>query len=161
MRRLLPLLLLFACVLPAAAQDATGQRSTPRPTFAPTPPIPQEKVEADISTRTLEVTTGFTGHEIIVFGSVDKWASVFEGIDVADTATWYSGTNVHALTTTAFSSRLHGLSSGLGSMVQASAASTPGGSGVSGFSFGSGFSGGGGGGGFSGGGGGGGGGRSW
>jgi uncharacterized protein (TIGR02186 family) len=69
---LLPVLLLLAYGLPAAAQDAAAPRSVPRPTFAPTPPVPQEKVEADISTRTLEVTTGFTGHEIIVFGSVDN-----------------------------------------------------------------------------------------
>lgn len=33
---------------------------------------PAATVEADISTRTLEVTTGFTGHEIIVFGAIDN-----------------------------------------------------------------------------------------
>jgi uncharacterized protein (TIGR02186 family) len=33
---------------------------------------PVEKVEADVSTRSVEVTTGFTGHEILVFGAVDN-----------------------------------------------------------------------------------------
>lgn len=33
---------------------------------------PAATVEADISTRTLEVTTGFRGHEIVVFGAVDN-----------------------------------------------------------------------------------------
>ena len=32
---------------------------------------PVEKVEADVSTRSVEVTTGFTGHEILVFGAID------------------------------------------------------------------------------------------
>jgi uncharacterized protein (TIGR02186 family) len=69
---LLALILSVVSLLPAAAQSPAGPRSTPRPAFAPTPPVPQETVEADISTRTLEVTTGFTGHEIIVFGSIDN-----------------------------------------------------------------------------------------
>jgi uncharacterized protein (TIGR02186 family) len=34
-------------------------------------PLPREKVEADVSTRSIAVTSGFTGTEIIVFGSVD------------------------------------------------------------------------------------------
>jgi uncharacterized protein (TIGR02186 family) len=33
---------------------------------------PAPTVEADVSTRTLEVTTGFTGHEIVVFGAIDN-----------------------------------------------------------------------------------------
>jgi len=33
---------------------------------------PVEKIEADVSTRSVEVTTAFTGHEILVFGSIDN-----------------------------------------------------------------------------------------
>ncbi len=33
---------------------------------------PVEKVEADVSTRSVEVTTGFTGHQILVFGAIDN-----------------------------------------------------------------------------------------
>jgi uncharacterized protein (TIGR02186 family) len=73
------LIALFALVLlaPAAAQDARPPRMGPprpaeppaaAPVFAPNKPT----VEADISTRSLEVTTGFTGHEIVVFGAVDN-----------------------------------------------------------------------------------------
>ena len=59
---------------PALAQE----RATPRlgpvspPTAQPPTPVQKPTVEADISTRSLEVTTGFTGHEIIVFGAVDN-----------------------------------------------------------------------------------------
>lgn len=73
MRHLLAFLLAVMCVAPALAQEPRQPRmGPPRPTFAPTPPVPQEKVEADISTRTLAVTTGFTGHEIVVFGAIDN-----------------------------------------------------------------------------------------
>lgn len=34
-------------------------------------PLPRERVEADVSARSIAVTSGFTGTEIIVFGSVD------------------------------------------------------------------------------------------
>ena len=33
---------------------------------------PVERIEADVSTRSVEVTTAFTGHEILVFGSIDN-----------------------------------------------------------------------------------------
>jgi len=33
---------------------------------------PVERIEADVSTRSVEVTAAFTGHEIIVFGSIDN-----------------------------------------------------------------------------------------
>lgn len=51
-----------------------GPRRPPQPRAAPAtpPPAPVEKVEADVSTRSVEVTTGFTGHEILVFGAIDK-----------------------------------------------------------------------------------------
>ena len=33
---------------------------------------PVERIEADVSTRSVEVTADFTGHEILVFGSIDN-----------------------------------------------------------------------------------------
>ena len=53
----------------------------PRRPFAPSRPVPPlqapqagpvERIEADVSTRSVEVTTDFTGHEILVFGSIDN-----------------------------------------------------------------------------------------
>lgn len=44
----------------------------PLPPAAQLAPVPVEKIEADISTRSVEVTTGFTGHEILVFGAIDN-----------------------------------------------------------------------------------------
>jgi uncharacterized protein (TIGR02186 family) len=72
--RLPPILLMVAmCAAPALAQNVVPRRPpTPQPTLVVPPEIPQEKVEADISTRTLAVTTGFTGHEIVVFGAIDN-----------------------------------------------------------------------------------------
>jgi uncharacterized protein (TIGR02186 family) len=48
------------------------RRPPPARTPAPLPQEPVEKVEADVSTRSVEVTTDFTGHEILVFGAIDK-----------------------------------------------------------------------------------------
>ena len=53
-----------AKVAPAAAPQAQSA-----PTTSASAPL--EKVEADVSTRSVPVTFGFTGTEIIVFGSVD------------------------------------------------------------------------------------------
>ncbi len=47
------------------------QPQTPGPVITPEAP-PVERVEADVSTRSVEVTTGFTGHEILVFGAIDN-----------------------------------------------------------------------------------------
>jgi uncharacterized protein (TIGR02186 family) len=60
-----------------AAKRTPGSRMGPRrPPQVRTPAPPQEgppeKVEADVSTRSVEVTTGFTGHEILVFGAIDN-----------------------------------------------------------------------------------------
>jgi uncharacterized protein (TIGR02186 family) len=49
---------------PDAVPAATVGTAQPQPTWGP------EKVEADVSTRTVAVTAEFTGTEIIVFGSV-------------------------------------------------------------------------------------------
>ena len=64
----------------AAGKKTAGVRMGPRrspppptrPNQAPQPTEPLEKVEADVSTRSVEVTTGFTGHEILVFGAIDN-----------------------------------------------------------------------------------------
>jgi uncharacterized protein (TIGR02186 family) len=66
--------------LQATAKQGPAVRMGPRiplqpqlPAQAPTPEAPPvEKVEADVSTRSVEVTTGFTGHEILVFGAIDN-----------------------------------------------------------------------------------------
>jgi uncharacterized protein (TIGR02186 family) len=63
---------------PSAARKTPGvrmgpRRPPPRLTPAESPAEgPKEKVEADVSTRSVEVTTGFTGHEILVFGAIDN-----------------------------------------------------------------------------------------
>jgi uncharacterized protein (TIGR02186 family) len=71
--------LTLALAHPALAQDV--QRIPPRILMGPRQPPaalteprrdPVEKVEADVSTRSVEVTTGFTGHEILVFGAIDN-----------------------------------------------------------------------------------------
>jgi uncharacterized protein (TIGR02186 family) len=50
-----------------------GPRRPPPPHLTTQPPQPPvEKVEADVSTRSVEVTTDFTGHEILVFGAIDN-----------------------------------------------------------------------------------------
>lgn len=59
------------------ADAAPAQSGTAGPVAQPltpaviTPPLPTEKVEADVSTRSVPIKLGFTGTEIIVFGSVD------------------------------------------------------------------------------------------
>ncbi len=60
-----------------AGKARTTQRMGPRrpPKAREAPPLPAapvEKVEADVSTRSVEVTTDFTGHEILVFGAIDN-----------------------------------------------------------------------------------------
>jgi uncharacterized protein (TIGR02186 family) len=61
----------------AAAEPAVrGRMGPPQPLPQPQTPaqpsVPVEKVEADVSTRSVAVTTGFTGHEILVFGAIDN-----------------------------------------------------------------------------------------
>ncbi len=48
------------------------RRPPPARARAPLAEAPVEKVEADVSTRSVEVTTDFTGHEILVFGAIDN-----------------------------------------------------------------------------------------
>lgn len=62
---------------PAAAPEPPAAVVAPPPPAEPAPPpkeapLPKERVEADVSTRSIAVTSGFTGTEIIVFGSVDN-----------------------------------------------------------------------------------------
>ncbi len=98
MRRLLALLLVAMALLPAAAQDAPAPRLGPTPPASPLPPAsiaptaPRATVEADISTRTFEVTTGFSGHEIIVFGAVDNSQAPAEQTDYYDVVVVVEGT---------------------------------------------------------------------
>jgi uncharacterized protein (TIGR02186 family) len=98
MRRLLALLFVSIALLPAAAQDARAPRmGPPRPVQQPAPqPIaptaPRATVEADISTRTFEITTGFAGHEIIVFGAVDNSQAPAEQTDYYDVVVVVEGT---------------------------------------------------------------------
>lgn len=63
---------------PAAAPKATGQnvpvvqaqrRQPPQP--VPAEAAPRETVQADVSSRSVAVTSSFTGTEIVVFGAVD------------------------------------------------------------------------------------------
>lgn len=50
---------------------AQRERRTPQRTArGKADPLPKEIIEADVSTRTIAVTSGFTGTEIVVFGSV-------------------------------------------------------------------------------------------
>jgi uncharacterized protein (TIGR02186 family) len=93
MRWLIACLVGLVCALPAPAQDVRPPRARPpQPTFAPTAPVPQETVEADISTRTLEVTTGFTGHEIVVFGAIDNSQAPKEQVGYYDVVVVVEGT---------------------------------------------------------------------
>ncbi len=84
------LLVLFTTASTADAQQSRRQ-PPPRPAargqqipIAPSPPpkakadeprapeLPQESVQADVSTRNVAVTSSFTGTEIVVFGAVDN-----------------------------------------------------------------------------------------
>lgn len=59
--------LLLLSLAPALAQR--------RPPPGPTPPLPgdqRETVQADVSTRSVAVTSSFTGTEIVVFGAIDN-----------------------------------------------------------------------------------------
>jgi uncharacterized protein (TIGR02186 family) len=101
MRRPLALLFLTIALLPAVAQDArTPRMGPPRPVQQPAPQspaliaptAPRATVEADISTRTFEITTGFAGHEIIVFGAVDNSQAPAEQTDYYDVVVVVEGT---------------------------------------------------------------------
>jgi uncharacterized protein (TIGR02186 family) len=83
--------------VPALAQDRAAPRMGPvRPSVAqppaPVAPLERPTVEADISTRSLEVTTGFTGHEIIVFGAVDNSQAPLEQPGFYDVVVVVEGT---------------------------------------------------------------------
>jgi len=69
------------CLLPIASGHAQPRRSgpaAPQPAPAqpgqpaqPTIPLDRENVQADVSTRSVAVTSSFNGTEIVVFGAVD------------------------------------------------------------------------------------------
>lgn len=79
---LLAALLLLALLLPARAQGIDASPADD----------PSATVEADVSTRTLEVTTGFTGHEIVVFGAIDNSAAPHGGNGYYDVVVVVEGT---------------------------------------------------------------------
>jgi hypothetical protein len=61
----------------AAADGAVvaqaAKKARPRPAARPQPPMPTaapERVEADVSTRTIAITSGYSGAEILVFGAI-------------------------------------------------------------------------------------------
>jgi uncharacterized protein (TIGR02186 family) len=59
---------------PSQTPAAVPEASPPPQSLIPAnPPVtPQERVEADVSTRTIEVTSGYSGAEIVVFGTVEN-----------------------------------------------------------------------------------------
>lgn len=83
MRKLFALWLLLALVVPVGAANAIDASPSDDPTTT---------VEADISTRTLEVTTGFTGHEIVVFGAIDNSQAPHGGSGFYDVVVVVEGT---------------------------------------------------------------------
>ncbi len=54
---------------PAERNGAVAQTPPPRP--VPADALPRESVQADVSSRSVAVTSSFTGTEIVVFGAVD------------------------------------------------------------------------------------------
>jgi len=60
---------------PQQQQPAQPQQAQPAPAQPPALPpgeVPKETVQADVSTRSVAVTSSFTGTEIVVFGAVDN-----------------------------------------------------------------------------------------
>ncbi len=58
----------------ALAQPASKVKRKPaavRPAAQPSP-LPPERVEADVSTRTIAITSGYSGAEILVFGTIEN-----------------------------------------------------------------------------------------
>jgi uncharacterized protein (TIGR02186 family) len=69
-----------------------GPRRPPALTPAPLPEPPVEKVEADVSTRSVEVKADFTGHEILVFGAIDNSQQPSDGAGYYDVVVVVEGT---------------------------------------------------------------------
>ncbi|MBE9605242.1 TIGR02186 family protein [Acetobacteraceae bacterium H6797] len=66
---------LLACALPkgeAVAQSAAAQATAAPPAAPAPPPVPQASLVAELSQSRVEITTGFSGTEILVFGSTDR-----------------------------------------------------------------------------------------
>jgi len=93
MLRALISLAIVVLAMPVLAQDTRPSRmGPPRPAAAPAPAVPSPTVEADVSTRTLAVTTGFTGHEIVVFGAIDNSDAPSTGTGYYDVVVVVEGT---------------------------------------------------------------------
>ena len=56
---------------PVLAQTATKAKRKPAPPPVPAQ-LPPERVEADVSTRTIAITSGYSGAEILVFGAIEN-----------------------------------------------------------------------------------------
>jgi uncharacterized protein (TIGR02186 family) len=97
MQRLLACLFAVMMIVPAGAQDPRPPRMGPPQPVAPQPPTSiapslQPTIEADVSTRSVEVTTGFTGHEILVFGAVDNSQAPQDHVGYYDVVVVVEGT---------------------------------------------------------------------
>ena len=57
---------------PPAQPAETAQRAQPAPQPVPPDTLPRETVQADVSSRSVAITSSFTGTEIVVFGAVDN-----------------------------------------------------------------------------------------
>jgi len=57
---------------PVAPKGPAAKPVAPAPAGTSAPPSQAERIEADVSTRSVAITSGFAGSEIIVFGSVDN-----------------------------------------------------------------------------------------
>lgn len=57
---------------PAVPDKAEPEKAEAPAAEPVAPPLPPERVEADVSTRSVAVTSAFRGSEIVVFGSVDN-----------------------------------------------------------------------------------------
>jgi uncharacterized protein (TIGR02186 family) len=53
------------------APAAAVPREAPAAVQPPPVPLPPERVEADVSTRTIAITSGYSGSEILIFGAIE------------------------------------------------------------------------------------------
>jgi uncharacterized protein (TIGR02186 family) len=69
-----------------------GPRRPPALDIAEPPVRPVETVEVDVATRSVSVTTAFTGHEILVFGAIDNSQQPAEASSYYDVVVVVEGT---------------------------------------------------------------------
>ncbi len=94
---------------PAVAPPAVAAPSRPAPSQAtkptgalqqpgPSAELPKERVEADVSTRSVAITSSFTGTEIVVFGSVENSRQETAESGLYDIAITIEGTSTPVVT---------------------------------------------------------------